>query len=307
MRVPSSVRHLIRLACVTSLLIGSPLPAQDRRAEESRREQWQKVDEIFAAMAIRQGAVVADVGAGDGFFTSRLARAVGQGGGVFAVDIDDAALERLRQRLAEDGVQNVSIVKGSTDDPRLPEGVLDAALIINAYHEMSQHQAMLAALRRALKPEGRLVIVEPVDASKRGRPRADEVRDHEIDPEFVLQDARTAGFRVVGLQDPFTVRASSMEWLMTLQPASAPLATTAASGPSEAVPAEDLTDAALRVSVAEFKKLLTARAVTTVDVREPDSFAIGHIPGAISIPLEAVTKSLEQLRRLGKPIVTYCS
>lgn len=167
MRVPLPVRRLSQLACLTSLLIGIPLAAQDRGAEESRREQWQKVDEIFGAMAIRPGAVVADVGAGDGFFTSRLARAVGHHGRVFAVDIDDAALERLRRGLAVDGIQNVSIIKGTTDDPKLPEGVLDAALIINAYHEMPQHQSILAALRRALKPEGRLVIVEPVEASRR--------------------------------------------------------------------------------------------------------------------------------------------
>lgn len=307
MRVRFCVRRLIQLAWLTSLLVGTPLAAQDRRAEESRREQWQKVDEIFAAMGIRPCAVVADVGAGDGFFASRLARAVGDDGRVFAVDIDDAALERLRRRLAEDGIGNVNIIKGTTDDPKLPEGVLDAALIINAYHEMPQHQSILAALRRALKPEGRLVIVEPVEASRRGRPRADQVRDHEIDPEFVLQDARTAGFRIVGLQDPFTVRKSSLEWLMTLQPASGPVATASAPTPSEAVPADQLTDPALRISVDEFKKLLAAGAVTTVDVREPDSFAGGHIPGAVSIPLESVASSVEQLRKLGKPIVTYCS
>jgi SAM-dependent methyltransferase len=66
---------------------------------------------------------------------------------------------------------------------------LDGALIVNAYHEMDQHRSVLAALR-ALKPEGRLVIVEPVRDARRGRPRADQTRDHEIDPEYVLQDAR---------------------------------------------------------------------------------------------------------------------
>ena len=307
MRVRFPVRRLFQLACLTSVLVGIPLAAQDRGAEERRREQWQKVDEIFAAMAIRPGAVVADVGAGDGFFTSRLARAVGHDGRVFAVDIDDAALERLRRRLADDGIQNVTIIKGTTDDPKLPDGVLDAALIINAYHEMPQHQSILAALRRALKPEGRLVIVEPIEASRRGRPRADQVRDHEIDPEFVLQDARKAGFRVVGLQDPFTVRKSSMEWLMTLQPASTPAVSASTSAPSEAVPAEPLNDPALRIPVEEFKTLLAAGAVTTVDVRDPDSFAGGHIPGAISSPLESVASRVEQLRSLGKSIVTYCS
>jgi ubiquinone/menaquinone biosynthesis C-methylase UbiE len=95
---------------------------------------------------------------------------------VFAVDIDDAVMARLRKRLQEDGIENVTIVKGSIDDPKLPDAALDAALIVNAYHEMEQHQLILAALRRALKPDGRLVIVEPVTPSRRGRSRAEEGR-----------------------------------------------------------------------------------------------------------------------------------
>lgn len=299
-------RRLGQLASLVYLLVGMSLLAQSRTAEEGRREQWQKVDEIFAVMGIRPGATVADVGAGDGFFTSRLARAVGSNGRVFAVDIDDAALERLRRRLQEDGIQNVTVVKGTPDDPKLPEHVLDAALIVNAYHEMQQHQAILSKLRRALKPEGRLVIVEPVRDSRRGRPRADQARDHEIDPEFVLHDARTAGFRIVGLQDPFTVRASDIEWLMALQPAEIRPVTASTPAPSGQPSGAELKDSSLRVSLEEFRKLALG-AVTIVDVRGDDSFAIGHIPGAISIPLETVDHAVEQLRKLGKPVVTYCS
>src|SRR5512145_832921 len=160
-----SFPHLVALGC---LFCGVSLVAQNRAADERRREQWQKVDAIFAEMGVRSGAIVADVGAGDGFFTSRLARAVGTKGRVFAVEIDDAAMDRLRKRLQEDGVENVTIVKGAPDDPRLPAATLDAALIVNAYHEMEHHQLILGALRRALKPDGRLVIVEPVTPSRRG-------------------------------------------------------------------------------------------------------------------------------------------
>jgi predicted methyltransferase len=193
----SSKRAVCWLVFLACSLRGVQLLAQDRTAEESRREQWQKVQEIFAEMRIRPGATVADVGAGDGFFTSRLARAVGPDGRVFAVDIDEKALERLRKRLDDDGIRNVTIIKGAGDDPKLPADVLDSALIVNAYHEIEQHQSVLSALRRALKRDGRLVIVEPVRDSRRGRPRADQVRDHEIDPEFVLREARAAGFHIV--------------------------------------------------------------------------------------------------------------
>lgn len=259
-------------------------------------------------MRVRPGATVADVGAGDGFFTSRLARAVGPDGRVFAVDIDDKALERLRKRLDDEGIRNVTVIKGAVDDPKLPAGVLDSALIINAYHEIDRHESVLAALRRALKPEGRLVIVEPVRDSRRGRPRADQVRDHEIEPELVLRDARAAGFHIVGLQDTFTVRERDVEWLLALQPAeSASPTTPTTESKADAPSAGEQANPALRVSIEEFRKLASAGAVTIVDVRSDDSFAAGHIPGAISIPLESVAAAVEQLRKLGKPVVTYCS
>jgi SAM-dependent methyltransferase len=245
------------------------------------------------------------VGAGDGFFTSRLAKAVGTSGRVLAVDVDDAAIGRLRKRLQEAGIENVTIIKGTSDDPKLPRATLDAALIINAYHEMEQHQAILAALRLALKRDGRLVIVEPVTPSRRNRPRAEQAKSHEIDPEYVLQDARAAGFAVLTLKDPFTRRDDDIEWLMALQPGDLPPTRTTAA--SETADAEALNDRALRMSLTEFIQLTQKGGATIVDVRGQDSFAAGHIPGALSIPLSTVEGSVEQLRTLAKPIVTYCS
>ncbi|HYN06066.1 MAG TPA: methyltransferase domain-containing protein [Vicinamibacterales bacterium] len=283
------------------------LISQSRADQEGRREQWQKVPQILAAMNVRPGATVADIGAGDGFFTTRLARAVQSSGRVYAVDIDDSAIDRLRKRLQQDGIQNVIVVKGAPDSPNLPEGVIDAALIVNAYHEMDQHQSMLSALRRALKPEGRLVIVEPVGASRRGRSRAEQTRNHEIDPEHVLQDARSAGFRVVGLQDPFTVRGGDLEWLMALQPGDLPAPTTAAAVDLGETASAALKDPSLRISHEELTTLASGGHVTIVDVRDHDSFAAGRIPGALSIPLETVENAVERLRRLSRPVVTYCS
>jgi SAM-dependent methyltransferase len=226
---------------------------------------------------------------------------------VFAVDVDDAAIARLRKRLQEDGIENVTIVKGTIDDPKLPDATLDAALIVNAYHEMEQHQLILAALRRALKPEARLVIVEPVTPSRRGRPRADEAKNHEIDPEYVLQDARAAGFAVVSLKDPFTRRDGDIEWLMTLRPGDIPpVASTGTIISPETIDTE-LKDPSLRIPLEELVALSAKGTVTVVDVRDEDSFVAGHIPGAISIPLSSVDGSVEQLRALAKPVVTYCS
>jgi predicted methyltransferase len=297
-------RRVLFSGCVLYVVATGLLFAQERAAQERRREQWQKVDEIFAAMAIRPGATVADIGAGDGFFTSRLARAVGPNGRVFAVDIDDKALGRLRKRLDEDAIRNVTVVKGAADDPKVPERVLDSALIVNAYHEIDQHHSVLTALRRALKPEGRLVIVEPVRDARRGRPRADQARDHEIDPEYVLRDARAAGFRILGLQDPFTFHDPDTEWLLTLQPMEA---TATAPSPSGQTAEAEPRDPDITITLEEFRKLAARGDVTIVDVRDSEIFAAAHIPGALSIPLGTVGRAAEQLRRLGKPVVTYCS
>src|SRR5262245_44637925 len=127
-----------------------------RAAQEATRETQQRVADIFKIMGIAPGAVIADVGAGQGFFTVRLAKAVGESGRVYAVDISEEALRSLRTRVDQERLRNVQIVEGAADDPKLPDNTLDAALIVNAYHEMTEHQAMLEHLRKALKPTGRL-------------------------------------------------------------------------------------------------------------------------------------------------------
>ena len=302
-------RRLAPVLFLTCVVGAMPLLAQTRQTEEGRREEWQKVEQIFSALGVRPGATVADVGAGDGFFTTRLARAVGADGRVFAVDVDEGALTRLRKRLEDEGIRNVVVVKGTATDPRLPEQTFDAALIINAYHEMPEHQQILAALRAALKPEGRLVIVEPISDAKRSSPRAEQTRGHEIAPEFVLADARSAGFRIVGMQDPFTSRGRDLEWLLALQRADTATATTPVPAVPQpgGVPSAETTDPTLRISQEEFVKLATARAVTIVDVRDAEAFRGAHIPGAISIPLDTIEQAVEGLRKAGKPVVTYCS
>lgn len=176
----------------------------ERRDREARREEQQRVPDVLKAMGVQPGAMVADIGAGQGFYTVRLARAVGESGRVYAVDVDASTLRSLRSRLKEEGLVNVDVIEGEAADPRLPEGVLDAALIVNAYHEMKEGQAILEHIRKALKPGGRLVIVEPISPSRRDSDRAAQTKQHEIAPEYVQQDAKAAGFTVVSLEDPFS-------------------------------------------------------------------------------------------------------
>src|SRR5260370_41078676 len=117
--------RLLRVGTLTVLAV-----AAQSIASEPSRAQWQHVDEIFKAAGIGGGSMVADVGAGDGFLTLRLALIVGETGHVFAVDIADAKLQSLKQRAAEGHLGNVEIVKGEEGDPRLPAGQLDAVIIL---------------------------------------------------------------------------------------------------------------------------------------------------------------------------------
>jgi ubiquinone/menaquinone biosynthesis C-methylase UbiE/rhodanese-related sulfurtransferase len=183
------------------------------------RESWQRVPDIFEAMGVAPGAIVADIGAGNGFFTTRLARAVGASGKVYAVDISQNALARLGRRLQDEQIANVDAILGTPSDPRLPAGVLDAALIVNAYHEMTEHQAMLEAIRRALKPAGRLVILDSVAETQRGLPRAAQESRHQVAPHFVQRDALDAGFAIARFDAAFTRPDShAPEYLLVVTP-----------------------------------------------------------------------------------------
>jgi predicted methyltransferase len=297
---------------VTVLATTAALAAAGQGASghnERQRDEWQKVGEIFQAMAVRPGAVVADIGAGDGYFTSRLSAAVGAEGRVLAVDIGADVLRRLRTRVADSGLGNVEVIEGAFDDPRLPEGSLDAALIVNAYHEMTEHEAMLAKIKAALKPGGRLVIVEPISPSRRDARREEQTRSHEIAADLVREDARAAGFTELAVHDPFVKRpqGNDDEWMLVLSPAAASTTPPAAQG--FASRNEEWKSPELRITVREFKRRAAEGGVLVLDVRDPQSYRQGHLPGAVLMTPEELATPEGQAKLKGETrlIVAYCS
>jgi len=171
-------------------------------ASEPARERWQHVDEIFKAVGIGVGSSVADVGAGDGFLTLRIAPIVGENGHVFAVDISDTKLQSLKQRVADAHFANVEIVKGDEADPRLPAGQLDAVIILNSYHEMPRFREVLLRIRQSLKPGGRLVIAEPGPLPAE-QTRAEQIARHHISSKFVAEEMAQAGFTILEERERF--------------------------------------------------------------------------------------------------------
>jgi len=112
------------------------------------------------AVKIKRGMVVADVGAGTGYMSLRLARRVGPSGKVYAVDIQPEMLRRLRENAAKAGLANIETVLGEEDNPKLPIGRMDLVLLVDVYHEFSHPREMIDKIRDALKPDGRLVLLE---------------------------------------------------------------------------------------------------------------------------------------------------
>ena len=117
--------------------------------------------------------------------------------------VDDKALYKLKQNLIEEHLENVEVEKGLVDDPKLPNDSLDAALIINAYHEMSAHEAMLRHIRKALKQNGRLVLMERISNQLESLSREEQTKVHQLGTNFAEHELEEAGFEVLELHDPF--------------------------------------------------------------------------------------------------------
>jgi SAM-dependent methyltransferase len=128
--------------------------------ERREREQEEEPDVALDVLKIPKGASVADIGAGSGYITERLAARVGATGRVFANDVQPQMLEILSRRLAMKQITNVTLVQGTVDDPKLAPASVDLELMVDVYHELSRPQVMLRHLREALRPGGRLVLLE---------------------------------------------------------------------------------------------------------------------------------------------------
>lgn len=139
--------------------IARSLPEGHLWFERQAREVEELPERLVEALELKADDVVADIGAGTGYLTFRLAERV-PSGKVYAVDIDPALLDTIRARMAERNVRNVVPVLGSEEDPNLPPGVVDVALIVASYHEFSHPYEMMRHIAEALKPGGRVVIVE---------------------------------------------------------------------------------------------------------------------------------------------------
>jgi SAM-dependent methyltransferase len=204
MKTISTVIVLLILLTSVPPMAGQQPPQTQRRnrlfapqdlglLEPPDREAWQKPQQVMDALHIAEGAVVADLGAGGGWFTIRLARRVGPNGMVFAVDVQRLMIEAIERRVQREGLANVRAVLGDYDNPRLPAGALDAVLIVDAFHEMDDPVVLLRNLARTLKPHGQIGIIDYREGEGGPGPGPEE----RAGPGVVIATAAAAGLKLV--------------------------------------------------------------------------------------------------------------
>jgi precorrin-6B methylase 2 len=160
--------------------------------DRPEREAEEAPSKAIAALDIRPGAVIADVGAGSGYYTVRLARQVGPAGKVVATDLQPGMLEIIRSKIARERLTNVEVVQGRADDPMLPASTFDLILMVDVYHELASPQVFVRKLKEALKPDGRLVLIE----FRLEDPRVPIREEHKMSVSQVRQELGTDGFHI---------------------------------------------------------------------------------------------------------------
>lgn len=166
--------------------------------ERPERDAEERPEEVIAAMGLKAGDVVADIGCGSGYFTRRFAKAVGETGKVYGVDIQQEFLDLMAARCTQEKIDNVVPVLGTETDPLLPEGGCDWIFLADVYHEFQQPKPMLAAMLKALKPGGRVCLVE---YRLLGDTAKHILEAHRMSVKQVLAEWQPAGFELVDLLD----------------------------------------------------------------------------------------------------------
>ena len=182
----SNGHYMGREIATTMHYTGAPwLVRESRQREEDCRQ-------LLKALDVKPGQVVCDMGCGNGFYTLKLANLCGKEGKVYAVDIQQGMLDRLRQNMAERKLANYEAVLGAADDPRLPAGRIDLALLVDVYHEFSQPQKMLRKIRASLAPDGRMVLLE----YRKEDPQVPILPAHKMSVAEVKAEIEPEGFRL---------------------------------------------------------------------------------------------------------------
>ena len=170
------------------------------------RDQRLQVNRVMDILGITPAKTVADIGAGSGWFTVRAARRVGDRGVVYAVDINPESIRYIDERARKEKLHNVKTILGKADDPVLPAGTVDSALLLKTYHEVAEPVALLRNLRASLRPGAKVGIID----------RNGNGEDHGVNRDVVLHEAAEAGYRLLEQYD--FVKGDKMDYFLVFTP-----------------------------------------------------------------------------------------
>jgi precorrin-6B methylase 2 len=201
-------KHCILFMLVFSLTLQAQDPWKDVYKESAwaDRDKWQRADEIIKQLKLQSGNSVADIGCHEGYITFKLSKVVGLKGKVFAVDVSQSKLDKLTEHAKNRNATNIATIKGEYDDPKLTPQSLEAVIIMDAYHEMDNHDKILTHIKVALKPGGRLVLCEPISDERKDASRETQEGRHELGMVYAIDDLKKAGFTIIKQENPFIDR-----------------------------------------------------------------------------------------------------
>ena len=160
--------------------------------ERAEREDEEAPSKAIDLLELKPGMVVADIGAGSGYYSSRIAKRVGPTGRVYATDIQPGMIALLQRRITAEGLTNMTTVLGGVDDPKLPPASIDLAIMVDVYHELQQPQIFLQRLKPAFKPGGRLVLLE----FRKEDPKIPILEVHKMSVAEVKQEMEADGYAI---------------------------------------------------------------------------------------------------------------
>jgi ubiquinone/menaquinone biosynthesis C-methylase UbiE len=166
------------------------------------RDKRLQINRVMDILGLAPGKSVADIGAGSGWFTVRAARRVGEGGTVYAVDINPEAADYIQKRAKKEKLENVKTILSKPDDPMLPAGSVDAVLLLKTYHEVARPVELLRNLRGALRPGAKVGVID----------RNGNGEDHGVGKDVVIHEAEEAGYRLLNEYD--FVKADQMDYFL---------------------------------------------------------------------------------------------
>lgn len=158
------------------------------------RDSWMNLEDIYNYGSIKEGSYVADIGCHEGYMSFHLSQIVGEQGKIYAVDVRDDRLVTLDEIAGKRGVKNIETILGDYDNPNLPEGSLDVVIIIDAYHEIKDYKEVLMHIKKSLKPNGKLLILEKLKSKIIGKTRAEQTAAHSLSAAYVEEELAEAGF-----------------------------------------------------------------------------------------------------------------